>query len=578
MNNMRNELVDQIRNRLRIEDVIGRTVSLRKSHRGYNGLCPFHDDKMPSFHVYTDTQTYYCFACHESGDIFTFVMKSQSLSFPEALSFLAEMAGIDPSLAGVPSAYSSKSSTVNTKNVHETLSLAQEYFTACLKKLPAGKSYLERRGITLETALSFGLGYAPDSWDDLMKFLAGKGVDPRMMLEAGLVVDGERGMYDRFRGRVTFPVRDVAGRVIAFGARAIVPDVGAKYINSPESSVYRKRSNLYMLNVAGSYIREKGYSILCEGYMDTIRLHIAGFREAVASLGTSLTAEQAGLLHRFADRCYICYDGDNAGQKASLRGMYILAESGLDVRVVRLPDGQDPDDFLRQNPPASFKKALDEALALIPYHIETLRPKLYDPLRRKSALHSLWDGVNRVGADEALRYLASLCSVMMLPPEEVKRRILGGHEAPSPAKTVPVPERATVDNGLECAFCAMLMRSRALRLSTRLEDARGLLTDSEALQTAEAVLTEDAEGLPDMWRTIGETAKIGVITRGEIFLSEMVGLTDAEKWGKILAGLEALRLKRRMSQIRAKMSANAATTDEASEFSELQRKLQGLAI
>lgn len=563
---MGNVLTDKIKNALRIEDIIGRTVTLRRTGRGWSGLCPFHDDKSPSFHVYPDSQSYYCFACHESGDIFTFIMKTKNLSFPETVSLLAEEAGINPKSYGV------SDGKRNGKSVYDVLNMAQEYFVSCLKRLPAGRAYLETRGINAENSGTFGLGYAPDSWNDLIHTLAKRGVDEKTMLTSGLVVQGERGIYDRFRGRVMFPVRDLAGRIVAFGGRAILPDVGAKYINSPESDTYKKRSNLYMLNTAGSYIREKGYSILCEGYMDTLRLHMAGFREAVASLGTSLTAEQAGLLKRFADRCYICYDGDQAGQKAALRGMYILAENGLDVRVIALPEGKDPDDFLRQNPPESFMKSLNDALPLIPYHIEMLRPELNDELKRKNALRELWEGVKRLGADEALRYLGSLSGVLMLPPDEVRRRILGGREIPK--RNHEVQQAVIIDNGLECAFCAMLLKDSEYRVLANDMDVKTLLTDSETRETAQYILSEGPEVF-DTWRTIGETSKSGIIARGEILLSEM---NDSDKWERICEGLERSRAERRILEISEKMSANTATNDEIMELSNLKRKLQGLRI
>ena len=566
---MRNELTERIRSLLRIEDVIGRTVSLRRTHRGWSGLCPFHDDKAPSFHVYSDSQSYYCFACHESGDIFTFVMKTQNLSFPEAISLLAEEAGINPGQYRNHGA-------VKGKSMYDVLNIAQEYFTSCFRKLPAGRAYLERRGISPEIAASFGIGYAPDSWKDLLDVLSRRGIDEGMMTASGLVIQGERGMYDRFRGRVMFPVRDIAGRIIAFGGRAIVPDVGAKYINSPESDIYRKRSNLYMLNTAGNYIREKGYSILCEGYMDVIRLHMAGFRESVASLGTSLTEEQAGLLKRFADRCCICYDGDSAGQKAMLRGMYILAGNGLDVRVIRLPSGQDPDDFLRANPPEIFQKAINSALPLIPYHIEMLKPALEDSLRRKAALNELWEGVKKLGADEALRYLASLSAVFMLPPAEVRQRILGGSKIPESENPSRVPETVPIDNGLECGFCAMLMRYSECRLAANAAEIAGLLTDENAKSAAESILSEGPDGLMDMWRAIGETGKTGVIARGEIFLSELSRLDVRAKWEDICSGLERQRITRRIREIVGKMLSNTADNHDMTELNELQQKLQGL--
>ena len=566
---MPKELTERIRTLLRIEDIIGRTVSLRKTQRGWSGLCPFHDDKSPSFHVYADSQTYYCFACHESGDIFTFVMKTQNLTVPEAVSLLAGEAGIDAGQYRNTGASGGRSA-------YDVLNIAQEYFTSCFRTLPAGRAYLERRGISPETAASFGIGYAPESWDDLLGVLRRKGVDEGMIDESGLVIRGERGMYDRFRGRVMFPVRDIAGRIIAFGGRAIVPDVGAKYINSPESRIYRKRSNLYMLNAAGNHIRGKGYSILCEGYMDVIRLHMAGFRESVASLGTSLTAEQAGLLKRFADSCYICYDGDSAGQKASLRGMYILAENGLDVRVIRLPSGQDPDDFLRANPPESFQKAIDDALPLIPYHIEMLKPELEDGLRRKSALNELWEGVKRLGADESLRYLASLCGTFMIPPGEMRRRILGGREIPARESPSPIPKSAADDNRFECALCAMLMRYGECRLTADPGKIAELLTDDDAKSAAESILSQGPDGLMDMWREMGEDGKIAVIVKGEIFLSEMIEPDVLVKWDEVTAMLESRRITRRIREIIGKMSTNTADESEREELTELQQKLQEL--
>ena len=564
---MPNDLTERIRSLLRIEDIIGRTVSLRKTQRGWSGLCPFHDDKSPSFHVYGDSQSYYCFACHESGDIFTFVMKTQNLTFPEAVSLLAEEAGID---AG----QYRKQGGSRDRSIYDVLKMAQEFFTENFRRLTAGRVYLEGRGISPEIAASFGIGYAPESWSDLLDVLSRRGIDRKMMIDSGLIIEGKNGMHDRFRGRLMFPVKDISGRIIAFGGRLVAPDGTAKYINSPESDIYRKRRNLYMLNTAGNYIREKGYSILCEGYMDVIRLHMAGFRESVASLGTSLTAEQAGLLKRFADRCYICYDGDSAGQKASIRGMYILAENGLDVRVIRLPEGQDPDDFLRANPPESFEKAIASALPLIPYHIEMLRPLLEDGLRRKGALRDLWDGVRKAGADESLRYLASLCGIFSLPPDEMRRRILDGRKNPAREIPAPVPEPETVSNGLECGFCAMLMRNSECRMSPYAGKIAGLLTDEDAKSVAGSIISDGPEGLLDMWRAMGETGKTGIISRGEIFLSQFAGLDEAGKWERICSDIQRQGIMRRIREIEGKMSANTADFDEMRELSGLHEKLR----
>ena len=569
-----NRLTEDIKSSLDIAEVIGQYTSLRRTSRGYSALCPFHDEKTPSFHVYTDSQTYYCFYCHEAGDIFTFVMKKNGLSFPEAIEFLASQAGIDTSkYSGQP-----VKKVQNKRSLYDVMSMAGEYFRDCFKKLPGGKAYFTRRGFTENYADAYGIGYAPDSWDGLIQALRRKGVSEREMIEAGLVIQSERGGYDRFRGRLIFTVKNLSGKIIAFGGRAIAENP-AKYINSPESEIYKKRSNLYLIEKASSRIREKGYSILCEGYLDALRLHVSGFTETVASLGTSLTGEQAGLLKRFADRCYICYDTDAAGQAASLRGMYILSENGLDVRVVRLPEGKDPDEFLSTNPPEKFQQALDNALSLIEYHIEILKPSLADPFKRKQAVRELWDGVKKLEPHEALRYLASLSGAFELPHEEVRRIILKETQNPPvPSGLLPQADGGVVDNGLECAMCALLFRDRECRMSLKPEEIAGLLTDEETRMTAEALITDDPENLMNLWRSIGDTSKSSIIAKGEIFLANVNGENWLEKLEKVRAGLEALRIKRRIREIEPKLFTNTASLEESGEFMELRQKLQELRI
>ncbi|MBQ6001562.1 MAG: DNA primase [Synergistaceae bacterium] len=568
MNNSR--LIEDIKSALDISDIIGQYTSLRRTRRGYSGLCPFHDEKTPSFHVYTDSQSYYCFSCHEAGDIFTFVMKKNGLTFQEAIELLASRAGINPESYG-------HHQQKRARTLYDVMSMADEFYRGNFVRLPGGKAYIERRGITVSEAESFGLGYATDSWDGLIQAMSAKGIGTRELVDAGLIIEGQKGFYDRFRGRVIFPVRDISGRIIAFGGRAVVQDTGAKYINSPETEIYHKRNNLYLLNTASSQIRQKGYSILCEGYMDALRLHKCGFRESAASLGTSLTAEQAVLLKRFADRCYICYDGDSAGRKAALRGMYILAENGLDVRIVRLPDGQDPDDFLRANPPESFRRALKDALPLIPYHVETLKPELDDPLRRKKALNDLWEGVKRVKPDDSAQYVASLSQAFRIPTEEMRKRIFNGAMPSDTPKFKPEPELLNIDGELECALCASLMRYRECRLRVKPGEIYGLLTNPDAQITAEAMISGNPEDALNIWRTTGDSNLEGIIARGEICLDEM-RVPENEKWQHVYSGLEKLRIERRIREIEEKFSSNTATNDDLREISELRRKLQELKI
>ena len=566
------KLADDIKSSLDIVDIISQYTSLRRTSKGWSGLCPFHDEKTPSFHVYSDTQSYYCFSCHEAGDIFTFVMKKNGLTFPEAVELLAPQAGVDPSK------YSqAPSNSQHKRSLYDVMNLACDYFRDCYKRLPAGKAYFSQRGFREIDADAFGIGYAPDSWDGLKNFLLKKGIHEREMLDAGLVIQSERGGYDRFRGRLIFTVKNLSGKIIAFGGRAIA-DSPAKYINSPESEIYKKRDNLYLIDKAASSIREKGFSILCEGYLDALRLHVCGFSQAVASLGTSLTAQQAALLKRFADRCYICYDTDAAGQAASLRGMYILAENGLDVRVITLPQGKDPDEFLSSNSPSQFQSAIDNSLSLIEYHIALLRPSLSDPLKRKQAASELWEGVKRIGADEALRYLASLASAFELPTAEVRSRLLSSRlPTQSGAAVNSVSTQKDIDNGLEYALCALLSEHRECRLSVEPEELAALLTDGEARLVAEAMIEGEPEELIDLWRAIGDVSKVSIVMKGEIFLATLGG-TWREKWDKVHSGLEALRIRRRLGEIEAKLFVNSATEGESLEFMELRQKLAGLKI
>ena len=575
MNNSR--LIEDIKSSLDISDIIGQYTALRRTRRGWSGLCPFHDEKTPSFHVYEDSQSYYCFSCHEAGDVFTFVMRKNGLTFQEAIELLSSRAGIDPKNYG-------QERRKRARTLYDVMSMADEFYRGNFARLPGGKAYIERRGLTVSEAESFGLGYAPDSWDGLIQAMSAKGIGTRELVDAGLVIEGQKGFYDRFRGRMIFPVRDISGRIIAFGGRAIVLDTGAKYINSPETEIYHKRNNLYLLNIASSHIREKGYSILCEGYMDALRLHKCGFRETAASLGTSLTAEQAGLLKRFADRCYICYDGDSAGRKAAIRGMYILAENGLDVRIVRLPDGQDPADFLRANPPESFRRALKDALPLIPYHLETLKPELENPLHRKKALNELWEGVKRINPDEASQYVATLSQAFSIPPEEVQKRIFNGKlnpetEKPSQEREPLINDNHNNDNYLELeyAFCALLFHHKELCLRIKPEEIYGLLTDSDAQIIAEAMIFGNPEDALNMWRTTGDSKLTGIIAQGEIIIKGM-NLPLEDEWQYIYSGLERLRIKRRIREIEGKFSANTASPDEMVEFSGLLEKLQVLKI
>ena len=349
-----------------------------------------------------------------------------------------------------------------------------------------------------------------------------------------------------------FPIHDITGKVIAFGGR-IIDGEGAKYINSPEGPVYSKRRNLYLLDRARNVIREKGRSILVEGYMDALRLHKCGFTEAVASLGTSLTAEQAGMLSRYAAKCCICYDSDTAGQNAAIKGMYILAEHGLNVYVAEIPDGKDPDEFLCNNPPEMFEAVLTSAKPLIVKHAEYLKPALQNSTARRSALEELFGNLRRLNPDDVLACMGSICSATMLPQEIVERYIFSEDtpriqpQARTPKQT-PKPAKPGNDDP-EAIFCALLWKDQDCRISVSIPEAMSLLNSELARDTASAILSENIEDLLALWLELEETDKLGFISRGEALCGQMDGMDNAEKFAKVYSFLKRGSIERRIAEI-----------------------------
>lgn len=357
------EVIEKIKEANDIVDVISESVPLKKSGKNYWGLCPFHQEKTPSFSVTRDKQLFKCFGCGEGGNVITFVMKSKNLPFNEAIKVLAEKANITLEQNEGDRIRQEKSQVYYKMHVD-----AARFFFRNLNNHKEIKAYVYNRGITEKSIRSFGLGYALNSWDSLLKYLKSMKYSEEDILRAGLASKNEKGrVYDRFRNRLMFPVFDVRGRVIAFGAR-VVDDSMPKYLNSPETPIYHKGTHLYGLNFAKKNSEEKSL-IIVEGYMDTIALSQAGIKNVVASLGTALTKIQARLLNRYAEEVYISYDADNAGQIATVRGLDILNEEGVKVKVVMIPKGKDPDDYIREEGMEKFRQLIDEALPLIDYKI-----------------------------------------------------------------------------------------------------------------------------------------------------------------------------------------------------------------
>lgn len=361
------EILEKIKSQNDIVDVISERVRLKKAGRNFTGLCPFHNEKTPSFSVSQEKQIYKCFGCGEAGNVISFVMKDKNLPFIEAVKYLANRANIPLRLGnGEQSQSNRKKDLLYRVNVE-----AAKFFFSNLMNNQNAKEYFLNRGIKEGTIKKFGLGYANDSWNSLMFYLRKKGINDVLLEEAGLIsVNKEKGRkYDRFRNRVMFPVFDYQGKVIGFGGR-VLDDSKPKYLNSPETLVFQKGTNLYGLNFALKHNMSERYFVIVEGYMDLISLHQYGITNVVASLGTALTINQARLLKRYADKVVISYDADLAGQMATLRGLEILRTAGFDVRVLSIPQGKDPDEYVRSNGREAFLKLINNAEPLIDYRIK----------------------------------------------------------------------------------------------------------------------------------------------------------------------------------------------------------------
>ncbi|MEG2145437.1 MAG: DNA primase [Lachnospiraceae bacterium] len=364
------DIVEEVRIKNDIVDVISGYVKLQKKGSSYFGLCPFHNEKSPSFSVSKGKQMYYCFGCGAGGNVFTFIMEYENFSFAEALKMLADRVGME--LPEIEYSKEAKAKSDLRATVLELNKLAAKYFYIQLKQEQgsAALTYLRNRELSEETITQFGLGYANKYSDDLYKFLKSKGYKDDMIRQAGLInVNEKDGVYDKFWNRVMFPIMDVNNRVIGFGGR-VMGDGNPKYLNSPETIVFDKSRNLYGLNRART--SRKSYVIICEGYMDVIALHQAGFVNAVASLGTSLTSGHASLIKRYVNEVYLTYDSDEAGTKAALRAVPILKAAGVMTKVIRLEPYKDPDDFIKAMGADKFEERIQQAKNGFMFRIEML--------------------------------------------------------------------------------------------------------------------------------------------------------------------------------------------------------------
>ena len=446
------DVIEEVRARNDIVDVISAYVKLQRKGSSYFGLCPFHNEKSPSFSVSPAKQMYYCFGCGAGGNVLTFIMEYENFTFPEALKYLADRAGID-----LPeqeySAEAKKQQDLRTAilNVNR---MAGTYYYYQLRSETGrpGMEYLKNRQLSDKTMQSFGLGYAGKYSDGLYHYLKSKGISDELLRQSGLMnVDEKRGMYDKFWNRVMFPIMDVNNRIIGFGGR-VMGDGKPKYLNSPETKVFDKSRNLYGLNVART--SRKKYLIVCEGYMDVISMHQAGFTNAVASLGTALTSQHASLLKRYTDEVILSYDSDEAGIRAALRAIPLMKAAGITARVLKLSPYKDPDEFIKNLGAEAFEERLVQAQNSFMFELSAIEQKwdMNDPEGKTSFFKEAARKISEIELEvERENYIEAVASKYHTSFEGLRKmvlRCLMQGEIPARTETVRSRKNSEKEDGL----------------------------------------------------------------------------------------------------------------------------------
>ena len=464
------ELLREIREKNDIVDVISRYVSLTRKGRNYFGLCPFHGEKTPSFSVNATDQFYHCFGCGAGGNVFTFLQNMENISFVEAVQQLADQVHIK-----LPEAELSpreKARIARREKMYSANRDAARFYYVQLVKSPYGaaaREYLNSRQVREDYLKKFGLGYAPISRNTLASYLVGKGYEPELLREACLIGTDETRVYDRFFNRVMFPIFDVRGRVIAFGGR-VLGKGEPKYLNSSDTELFNKRKNLYAMNLAKKSRRKQ--ALMVEGYMDVFSLHQAGFDNAVASLGTALTAEQALLLKRYFDEVCLVYDSDAAGTSAARRAIPILEQAGLRVRVLRVPGAKDPDEFIRTNGAEAFEKLIEGALDPVAFELSISDTSTVDG--QVQTMKTMRERLVRI-TDDAERelHIRDVAQRLQISPETLARQVeearrTQGAEEYARAKRQVIRKNDKGEDGLQRAQrqrLALMMKDPASRES-----------------------------------------------------------------------------------------------------------------
>lgn len=431
-----NNLAEEIKSRCNIIDIVGRYVELKKAGGSHKGLCPFHNEKTPSFVVSESRQFFYCFGCGASGDVISFLMKIENIDFHTAITKLAEEYGVDMDRFGY------RNEGKKNRILEMNREAAVFFYKNLTEKANPGYEYMKHRGLDPRTIARFGIGFAEDGWHGLMDHLLQKNYPEEMMYEAGLVSRSKGRTFDKFRNRVMFPIFNTRGKVIGFGGRTL-GEGGPKYLNSPESSVFSKKNNLYGLNLTRKNINESNCAILVEGYMDLVSLYRHGVTNVAASLGTALTDQQCSLLKRYTENVVLAYDADAAGQKAALRGIELLKKAGISAKVLHISDGKDPDEFITKNGPDAFRSLVSEAVPYAEYRVSVIREK-YDLSTAEGGigfLKEIRQLLSEMSPVEADIYIKKIAGDTGISESAIRREVNEAEEAGRQRQTVTVRPR-----------------------------------------------------------------------------------------------------------------------------------------
>lgn len=568
------ETIDRVRHSADIVEVISKYVDLKKRGRNYFGLCPFHAERTPSFSVAPDKEIYHCFGCGAGGSVINFIMEKDKLSFVEAVQQLAKDLGIEVTIGGESG---SKQLFTQLYEQHDTA--AKLYAdTLFSRQGEAAFKYLMGRGLTEETLRVFQLGFAPDNWEFLTQQVKGKGFSQESVTKSGLFIKGKQGFADRFRSRIMFPIMNRSGRIIAFGGRVFGIEDPAKYLNSPETPLYKKSEVFYGYHKTAGEIRNSGQAVLVEGYMDFLQLYQAGFANVLAVSGTAFTARHALQIGKIAEKVVLMYDGDKAGQNASVRAGYALLQNGIAAGIVKTPAGIDPDEWVKTAGKATIDKAVQSAMSVLDFHLEITGALALPAVERANLVKEILREVADI-KDSIIRndLLKNLAGKLKISEEDLLQQFRNSvsRKKQSPDPRVQMPQGATGFTSVLQKAQLEIIRTLALHFQEVQETVRNqlaMITDPLLNRTAELLLklgpdsfSAVLEALPD--KTERET--IGRILMEEHNIDDPQTVVQ-----ECLSTLIAHQLKEKIKATRIKIREMEATGQDSSALVKVVDQLQ----